>query len=908
MAINNSTNSVVNNDSQKSSKKKVLIDRKDVLNEMLTNVAPLYFVNDIDALDKNLVSLFGYVNDVQARAIEDTLVLENSRAQDYCPELSNNEHHVRQTARLRNFPIAQAVPSTCLAILNVLKSDILEKGERIGDDIYFTIDRRSEIINNNIHYSLEDDILIRAIKNRKRDNDYVFTAVYVGNNRQYKTFVQIADSVNESNEDELLISLTIYQQEYNIQEYSVTDKMNFLCDGIEYEYNNQLVDFDVYWRASDTDDYVLLPKKHKLAEAPDGNLLYIDYVDDIPGVITIYDNPELRINVNSGIRVEIIESLGSDGNVPIGTDDTSFTLYTDGEYNYAGVRIGAMLITDPSGGIDGDDIETLKHRLIVAKTTRDNITTMLDIHNYINDASANVQIVKKRNDIIERHYCLYTLIRLNGMIAPAATKDILCYESDFDVKYNGKVRGISANKKWFLDEKADVLRPYPAKEPETPYNYVYNVPYLLRLDEYDTIQYYNPNINSTSRLGVRVVNDSSPYQFITNNVSISRNAVSADPEEACRYNISVSGTMNTSSDKIYVTNTGDIIDTEKIVGYVMLRNGGAMKAYMPLKLSSYEPRSRAFTMVGSFQIVDYITANNTVPVKSGLFTTVTGNPYTDFIDFRETSFDIIFFYKHGEETDGIDIITTYSAYNDIPNMDNYFWMNTYTNREKFDFIIEMNQYCRSALTLREETSVPEDDPHYGEIVYRVDEVPALEYEYSLANCQNLYPVYVTLHNTYMGLVSRCTDFDLSLKYINTYAPSAYINIIGTEYDPKEKEFAEITAPLKDLNPVLSFKVYGNDVNANELREFILDYFRETYITEDDVFISNLCSKVEETFNIASIKFLGMVTKHRSFDATYQHMEYTVPMMLTDSLDGLIDYVPEQLNIVDIVLDIDELDD
>ena len=245
----NSTSSsflTTGSDYQKSSRKKVLIDRRDILNDMLTYVAPNYFVNDLDALDKNLVSLFGYINDVQARAIEDTLILENSRAQDYCPELSYNEYHVRQTARLRNFPIAYAQPATALAMLHVLKEDILQKGERIGEDYYFVIDRRSEIINNQIYYSLEDDILIRAIKNHST-NDYVYTAVYTGTNRQYRTFVQIADAVNESNEDELLISLTVYQQQHNIQEQTVVDKMNFLCDGLEYEYQNKLVDFDVYW-------------------------------------------------------------------------------------------------------------------------------------------------------------------------------------------------------------------------------------------------------------------------------------------------------------------------------------------------------------------------------------------------------------------------------------------------------------------------------------------------------------------------------------------------------------------------------------------------------------------------------------------------------------------------------------
>lgn len=903
MALNTSYGSSSN---QANSKKKVLIDRKDVLNDMLTNVAPNYFVNDMDALDKNLVSVFGYISDVMARSIEDTLVLENSRAEDYCPELSSNEYHVRQTARLRNFPIAQATPATCLAMLEVLKSDILEKGTQYGEDIYFTIDRRSEIINNQIHYSLEDDILIRAIHSTTESGRYVYTAVYSGADRQYRTFVQLADAVNDANEEELLISLTAYQQQYNIQERTVTDQMSFQCDGIEFDYDNKLVDFDVYWRASDSDEYVKLNKKHRLAEEPDDDLIYINYVDDEQGIITIYDNPDLGITVNSNIRLEILESLGADGNVPIGSDTTTFSLYTDGEYNYSGVRISATLNSDPEGGADGDDIETLKHRLIVAKTTRDNITTMLDIHNFIDDNAANVQIVKKRNDIIDRHYSLYTLIRYNDLISPAATKDLVLHASDFDVVHNGKIRGISANRRWYLDEEENCFRPYPEEEPETPYDYVYNMPYLLKLDDYNTISYYNPNINAQSELGVRIVNDTCPYQFVTNLVTVRRNAVDPDPTTATTYIFNVVGTMNTANDNLYVNKSGAFLDDTKFRAFVLLKTGGMATCYVPLTMSSYEPKTRSFTLSGSMRVVDYVTDNNTVPVSSGAYAVNTGDVYTNNIDFRETYFEVAFFYKEGEETEGLEAINTYSVFSEIPGLDGYFWMNTYQNREAFDFIIEMNQYCRSALTIREDQEEGTDTP--GELVYRIDEVPMLEYNFSVENFANMYEIYENMHVLYRELVARCTDFDVSLKYINTYAPSHYINIIGTEYVPDESDFQEIPEELNDLNPVFSFKVYGRDADISGIREYILQYFRDTYITDGDVFISNLCSEIEENFDITSIKFLGLVTKKRAFDATFQHLEYTVPMLLTDSLDGLIDYVPEQLNITELVIDLDELED
>ena len=890
-------------------KKKVLMDRRDVLNDILTNVAPRYFVDDFENLDKNILSIFGNIQDTEARAIEDTLILENNRAEDYCPELSTNEYHVRQTARLRNIPITMATPATAVGVLRILKADILEKGTTIGNDIYFTIDRRSEIINNNVHFGLEDDILIRAMRTSNVASSYVYTAVYTGTDRQYRTFVQLADSVNAYNEEELLIYITLYQHEYNIQERTVVDEMAFQCDGIDYEYNNSLVDFDIYWRASDSDEFIKLYKKHKLAEAVEDDKIYIDYVDDEPGVITIYGKPELGITINSNIKLEIIESLGADGNTPIGSDNTSFTLYTDGGYNYAGVSIGAQIISDPYGGKNGDDLESLKRRLILEKTTRNNITTMLDIHNYLDDVSANTQIVKKRNDVIECIYGMYTLLRYNDNISPAATKDVVMYLEDFDIKYNDKVCGISANRKWYLDETDDVLRPYPNEEPEMPYDYIYNVPFMIRLNSYNVLQYFNPSINGDVELGVRTINDGSPYQFITNAVQIKRDAVNPDNDIATKYTFEIIGAMNTSSDNLYVNQDGTIIDKDKFKAFCVLKNGSAPTAYLPINLTSYIPKTRTFKLSGAFNVLDYITDNNTILVTGGLYTLISGEPYTNFIDFKDTKFEIILFYKQGAETEGIAVNYSTDAHNNIPNMENYFWMNTYENKVKFNFMLEMNHYCRSALTIREDTEggSVDENPNYGKLIYRIDEVPALEYNYSIENSKYLYDVYLTMYTKYTGLVAACTNFEVSLKFINTYCPSKYINIIGTAYNPEDTEFKETSVPLNDLNPSLSFKVYAKDINVNEIKQYILEYFRDTYIMDGNVFISNLCSKIEETFDITSIKFLGLVTKKANYDATYQHFEYLIPIEATDSIDGLIDYIPEQLHITNIIIDLDEID-
>ena len=101
-----------------------IIDQRDALNTLLNDIAPKYFSTDVD---QNRISTFGYVTEALSHAWADSIILEQNRAEDYCPELSSNETHVRQTAKLREIGVANATPYTAYATLYVTKEDILEK-------------------------------------------------------------------------------------------------------------------------------------------------------------------------------------------------------------------------------------------------------------------------------------------------------------------------------------------------------------------------------------------------------------------------------------------------------------------------------------------------------------------------------------------------------------------------------------------------------------------------------------------------------------------------------------------------------------------------------------------------------------------------------------------------------------
>ena len=166
----------------------------------------------------------------------------------------------------------------------------------------------------------------------------------------------------------------------------------------------------------------------------------------------------------------------------------------------------------------------------------------------------------------------------------------------------------------------------------------------------------------------------------------------------------------------------------------------------------------------------------------------------------------------------------------------------------------------------------------------------------MKNTAALYPTFKNMTIVYGSLLKLTTGFDIALKFIATYGPSKYITVTGGRTQDGE----ETAAYLNNLNPTFYFKVYGLGAPVDEIYQFIYEYLRDNYIQDDHVFMSNICTAVEETFHaVKSIKYMGC----DGFDASYQQFCYDKPLFISE--DVVTRYIPEQLNVTDIQIDLDE---
>lgn len=869
-----------------------LINRKDIMEDFINVITPKYYPTE--TLDKGRTGIYGLFAEAFAKSGEDTVTLEQRRAADYCPELSNSAIHVRQTAKIRGVDIVYAKPGKCFAILGVLKNDILEKGTRVLNEIHFTIDRRSTILHNGINFSLEDDIIIKAVR---RSSGYVYAASYTGEHSSYDSYIQMFEETDTLGQELVTMIVQIYQCNYNIQEKVVTDDVEFLYDGIEFDYDNKLAGFEVYYKQTSNDQYKKLERKHWLTTE---TTKAIFYNDDDDNILYILNNPALNIGINATIKVEIKETLGEEGMVAIGDANTTFSLYRDGSYNYSGVNIIINMLTDTVEATDGDSLADIKANLIDAKTRRDNITTEHDIISYINDIDANVQIIKKRNDIEDRRYYMYTLLRHNREIAPATTKrlHLIGVQSPLDLgdfdRYDSTVdrKVLRAYNKFKLVEPEDpAIEEYAVKvdrDEQEEGAFYYTCPFMILINSLNLASYYFTSVNDSVVLNMKSVNNLFPFQMICRAVDIYRD--SHDPENFDKYRFTVTGTMNTSNDSTLIDEEGNIIDKNAVMCYIVFRRDNTQAAYLPMAIDSYNRETREFTFTGSIKTTDYITEQESLEITSGLFKVGQNSNYNSVIDYKDAQFDVYFMYKYDDVV--MDYRKSDTIFQLLPESRSagYVLMCAYYNTPNnlYNLVLEYSKFTSSPVLVEPYTETT--------LQFSVGAVPFLEYEYGIENVINMYDTFEHMATVYGSLLKLTTDFDISLKFIATYGKSKYITVTGGRSFVGE----EVVVDLNNLNPTFYFKVYGQNVDIDEIRQYIYEYLRDTYITGTTVFISNICTLVEQNFtNVRSIKYMGV----DNLDASYQEFTYTMPEFT--NIDIITRFVPEQLNVTDIQIELDE---
>jgi hypothetical protein len=421
-------------------------DSYNIQEKWLSDIAPKYL--DIDDINHLNVGLFGYINEVMATEVRTSVAHRNFLYDEAFLNTASMTKSIYNKAKSYNYDISMATPASCEITFSITQSSVEALGEKQYDEltgafsgIYkLTLSQDNLFYLDDYQFMAEADIIIqekRIVNASNTSVSYSYTAMYdysnnngagifSGNTNPYITTWVTRSNALDNNV--ISMNLTVYQA-YK----STTVFENFssdLSDNLFFDisYKNHLCQFITRYETQKID--VILAKYFNDAFTPDDDYYHYYTFDGEKLTVFFSGLPEnFKPAINSKLTVDVYTTLGTTGNFNFeGTPTYNFSNLS----SQSTVQYFIELKTNPKGGSDAPSKKEIKQDLIYEFLTRDNLVTEFDLNQYFNKLikenvvnSSSILFVKKRDDIMQRCYAAYLLLRdKSGLVIPTNTVDI----------------------------------------------------------------------------------------------------------------------------------------------------------------------------------------------------------------------------------------------------------------------------------------------------------------------------------------------------------------------------------------------------------------------------------------------------------------------------------------------------
>lgn len=848
--------------------RKLIIDKASIIGDM-KSIVPSYL--QIDPSD-SLNSAFGILTMNQATSIDDTYKLALARSADSILELSDNLSKLRMGAAIFQVPIERVTPGTTMCTLHIAIDDVINKGTTAANgDISFLIDKRSEIIHDGVYFSLPDTVLIRAIKSA--NSGYFYTA----------EFQSIDPSLNPMSlqkiviegADKLQITSAVYQYKINSVQKTIMDKLEFSTEGLLFEYENAMAGFDVYYRTSAASKFLKANMVYHIVDTITDSSLR--YNDDKDGELYILNSYTADLPENTELRVDIKESLGVDGMINLGQRTTEFRLYQDADYNLLSVNIDAVLLMDPINAKNQDSAADIRKKLIRRKFERFSLITEADIRNFINSEFANTQLVPRKNDFKSTEHSLYTLLKINNVVAPTTTLNLKIFQEEFDIYHNISGRRIlKSNSAFKVIDNPNSMTQKIATIPDSAAmatleadknQLCLNFPFVLAVTPEPLCKIFMNTIKQTLTLQSAYQNEDSILKFAVRDINFQRNSMSSDYDT---YRITATLIPNSIGDSKLINEEG-VIDHTQLKVFMIFKSDGVKKAYLPMTITAVDPIKNLVDVSGFFKTDDFITQDSKLKITSGMKLVGETVESELVIDYHDSKFEMVMF------TNNLPTNISHEYYGLIPNMSTYQIANASENKDQeLDLLIDLNNFMNCNIRVIQEN---------GKTGYIISELPFIKYSYCKDNIFEILTQVSKMKTLYSELSARLVGKTLNLKFIRTYGKSKYIKIGNDGLD------------LGNINPVLAFDIYGDIASFQEIRNYITTYFEAINdLDKGVIYMSNICREIERNYLINSCIATGI----DAFTEVNPIIRYEKPNKETTP-ELYAAYIPEYMCIANIVI-------
>ena len=842
------------------------------------------------------VSINGYFNDIHATQLQNAAIMVSELSNEMWPSRAKYEKNVLAHSIIQNITDINATPSHVDVYIGL---DLRQITEKYMKSDRFTLDKDTIFNIGGREFHLPYDLLI--VRSTLASEKEVYSARFIMGRKNpccdiLNPYLE-PPFIQKMNADLLIIfKCRLYQYEYTITPKKTITNNPIENKTFEFEFDNQLVDFDI--QVIDGDEIIYLTPIFE-GSAIDNSLekyCYYTYLD--ANMIRVrFDSISYIPPLNSNINVLLKTSKGSEGNFDYNGDLHVYIESSNYRYN---LEAYIMFINSPQGGRDRRSVDELRRQLPKEALSRGSITNDTDLVNYFNILSTDVDrfiICKKVDNQFERSYYAYLLLKdsYNNVI-PTNTIDIeLDRATGFDIVNNRKfilTPGHMIGYKKELDAGFSIKSEEEAREflAASPNNFVYTSPFMIVVNA-DPLytSYYMMIVNYIRPLQFTYINDLSPVQFISTAVTWRRCYL----ENTTKYELSLMATQNIINDKVLVelNENNKILKNHIKVVAVFYNNGIYDDGVTPYRyfygniLLNYsnipttglenkrETQNSSYAYSFEFETDNSINDDAKIKILNGY---VTGSAVQDYGYFSaNTNVKIYFLTDLYPEAGMCDLNTI------IPEgLEGWGVTNVYTVDNGLDFFVNYSNIISSTAI----ASSYKPDQFNSIASFKIRSVPLIKWTYGDREetiqefISKLSEKKIYIENA-INLLHN--NFNIDYKLTNTYGPSRTYSID----QGGEKIITRVNLTLNfEIKLVQDSDVYTKDYIIKDIKEMI-----EDLNDLSNLHIPNLITEITNKYcpsAIDYIEFLGFNEYGPGCQHLYRHEfddVFMVPEFLTTDI-------------------------
>lgn len=541
-----------------------------------------------DRLNLLKAGLFGYFNEIASSEIKNAVYYKNMMYDEHFLNTASFPESIYNHAKLYNVEITNGTPSHMAVNLVIRRDDLLNspmlqevvEDQRIQNKTLHTyqmiISRTYRFSVGKYSFLLPYDVQILVKQTSEQEDEYTITARYLTTLNEFP-FIDINSPEikvyqdMKSAERYVYLQLDIYQLERDVTEFTIGS--NDISDNLLYTVNfkNQLATFNVFYEVNGV-RYELMKYFNNTYNPIDRDekYCYYSYVDDDKLQISFGSTTNsFRPRDNSKIIVEVLTTYGQESNFEY-NDQIIFNYTATGTNNYAKMLSKVYPITSASGGRDKLSITQEKQKIIQAVLGRDNLIMDSDLEWYFDNINnmntvneSEIRFLKKRDDIIQRLYSSFLLMRdrdkkviptntapyvnipknyfldsnnINNTQLVIPEHSAFVYNDDTG-KYDFQQYGMSESLKKDLADKNKL---------------VYINPFLTKIDTTPTLKasYYKLDINKDFTVNYSYINNLVNKSIIINKIHISKTETNENDLSSNTYKITFNLNSNVNINEL----------------------------------------------------------------------------------------------------------------------------------------------------------------------------------------------------------------------------------------------------------------------------------------------------------------------------------------------------------------------